>query len=206
MFETDSKNHRKSIYTIGYSVHSADSFIDILRKHNISAVADVRSQPYSQFKPEFNREKLKLILKQSEMAYVFLGNYIGARIDAPECYKNGKADYQLIAKHPFFRQGLERIRSGMQKYNIALMCAEKDPVNCHRAILICRYLRDNYVEIKHIIDSALETHSDTEKRLMKMFKLDQPDLFKTERERLEESYNRQGEKIAFKKDEGDEAD
>jgi uncharacterized protein (DUF488 family) len=149
MSEINLKNDKHNIYTIGYSVHSVDTFIEMLRKHEITAVADVRSQPYSQFKPEFNREELKFILKKRDMAYVFLGDYIGARINVPECYKNGKADYQLIAKHPFFIQGLERIRTGIQKYNIALMCAEKDPLNCHRAILVCRYLRNSNIEIKH---------------------------------------------------------
>ena len=193
--------HKTKIYSIGYSARSIDSFIDILKKFNITAIADVRSQPYSQFKPEFNREELKQTLMKVGIEYVFLGDNVGARIEAPECYINGRADYQLIAKHPLFQEGLQRIRKGMKKYLIALMCAEKDPINCHRAILICKHLRNDDVEIIHIInDVTAENHTETENRLMRLFQLGQPDLFMKDSERLEEAYNRQGEKIAYKKD------
>jgi uncharacterized protein (DUF488 family) len=194
------------IYSIGYSAYSIDSFINILQKYQINVIADVRSQPYSQFKPEFNRENLKQTLKKVGIKYVFLGDNVGARIAVPECYKNGQADYQLIAENPLFKEGLDRIRKGTKKFLITLMCAEKDPINCHRAILICRYLRNDDIEIIHIKDDdTIENHKETEIRLMKSFRLDQPDFFISDSERLEEAYNRQGEKIAFKKENNDEA-
>ena len=130
--------------------------------------------------------------------YVFLGDNVGARIEALECYKNGHADYDLISKHPLFQKGLARIVKGMKKYSIAIMCAEKDPINCHRTILICKQLKNNNIQIIHIIDSnTTENHTETEFRLMKLFRLDQPDFFMKDSERLEEAYNRQGEKIAY---------
>lgn len=128
------------LFTIGYSPHTYDSFLNILRKYQISALVDVRSSPYSQFKPEFNRETLKDLLKKHKIAYVFLGDYCGARVEDPTCYVNGKVDYNLVAKSQKFKEGLERIKKGMDIFRIALMCAEKDPITCHRTILISRNL------------------------------------------------------------------
>jgi len=192
--------HKKKymIYTIGYSCFSIDAFVNILKKHQINAVVDVRSVPYSQFKPIFNRETLINYLKKENIIYVFLGDNCGARIDAPECYINGKADYKLISKHSKFQKGIIRLRDGIQKYQIALMCAEKDPISCHRTILICRNLRLNDIQILHLLcNGTIEDHKVTEKRLMKLYNLDQPNLFLTEAQRLEEAYNLQGEKIAY---------
>jgi len=192
------EQYNNIIYTIGYAAHAIESFIATLKKFNITAIADVRSQPYSRFKPEFNRENLKKALINNRIEYVFLGDKIGARIKAPECYKNGQANYELISKHPLFQEGIDRLLKGMEKYSIALMCAEKDPINCHRTILICKQLKKYKIQICHIIDSKTsENHTETEFRLMKLFHLEQPALFMKDSERLEEAYHRQGEKIAY---------
>jgi len=192
------EQYNNIIYTIGYAEYAIKSFIASLKKFNITAIADVRSQPYSRFKPEFNRENLKKTLMNNRIEYVFLGENIGARIKAPECYKNGQANYELISEHPLFQEGINRLLKGMIKYSIALMCAEKDPINCHRMILICKQLKKYKVQICHIIDSdTFENHEETEFRLMKLFHLEQPGLFMKDSERLEEAYHRQAEKIAY---------
>ena len=186
------------IYTIGYSCFTIDSFISLLKKHQITAIADVRSMPYSQFKPEFNREALINYLRKENLVYVFLGDHCGARIDAPECYVNRRADYKLISKHAKFQEGMARLNKGMQKYKIALLCAEKDPITCHRTILICRNLRSIDIQILHLWDDGtVEEHRAAEKRLMKLYGLDQPALYLTKAQSLEEAYNLQGEKIAY---------
>lgn len=187
-----------TIYTIGYSPHTLDSFLTVLKNHKISAVADVRSSPYSQFKPEFNREIIKDFLKRNSITYVFLGEYCGARVDDQSCYVNGKVDYNLVAKNIKFKDGLKRIQKGMEDFRIALMCAEKDPIMCHRTILVCRNLHSTGVNIKHILSNGkIEEHKDSEHRLMKLFKLDQLDMFRSEQQRLDDAYTRQGCKIAF---------
>ena len=192
------EQYNKIIHTIGYAAHNVESFIAALKKFNITAIADVRSQPYSKFKPEFNKEILKKVLVNNGIEYVFLGDNIGARIKAPECYKNGQVDYELISKHPLFQEGIDRLLKGMEKFSIALMCAEKDPINCHRTILICKHLKRYQLQIYHILDAnTLESHSETEFRLMKLFHLEQPDLFMKDSERLAEAYFRQEEKIAY---------
>ncbi|MCI5218538.1 MAG: DUF488 domain-containing protein [Candidatus Electrothrix sp. LOE2] len=186
------------LFTIGYSPHVFDTFLDILKKYNITAIADVRSSPYSQFKPEFNREQFNEFLKKHNISYVFIGDLCGARVEEPSCYINGKVDYSLLANNPNFLEGLERIKQGMKKYRVALMCAEKDPITCHRAILICRNLLASEIKIKHILsDGKVEEHKDSEQRLLKLFKLDHPELFRSEQQRLDDAYSRQGEKIAY---------
>lgn len=188
----------KNIFTIGYSSFSLEAFIETLKKYKISAVADVRSTPYSQFKPEFNRESLKEELSKNNIAYVFLGEECGARVNDPNCYINGKVDYDLVAKSQKFKAGIERIKRGMEKYKIVLMCAEKDPITCHRTILICRNLHYASVQINHILsDGRCENHKDSELRLLKLFNLSDPDLFRSDEQRLNDAYSRQGEKIAY---------
>jgi len=185
------------LFTIGYSPHTLDSFLNILRAYKIDALVDVRSSPYSQFKPEFNQDSLRDFLKGHNIAYVFLGDYCGARVEDPSCYLNGKVDYELVANSQKFKEGLKRIQKGMEKFCIVLMCAEKDPITCHRTILVCRNMLNSGVEISHILgDSKTEKHRDSENRLMKLFKLDLPDLFRSEEQRLDEAYLLQGKKIA----------
>lgn len=194
----DTAHKINELYTIGYSGFTINEFIDVLTKHGINAIADVRSVPYSKFKPEYNSGKLKTKLNNSGIEYAFLGDLCGARIDAQECYRNGKADYDLIAKHPKFQEGIKRIKRGLEKYRIALLCAEKDPVSCHRLILICRHLRADDIKIFHIIDfKSVLTQGECEARLLKLFKLDQPELFRDVNDQITEAYARQAEKIAY---------
>ena len=168
-----------TLFTIGYSGRSIDNFIGLLERHRITALCDVRSVPYSSQNPQFNRELLKKVLKSHNIEYVFLGKELGARPKDPSCYVDGKALYQKIAESSLFKNGLERIRLGMQKgYVLALLCAEKEPMACHRSILICRNMRDWLIEIRHIIDhNTTETQADLEKRLIAQLRL-YPDLFK----------------------------
>jgi len=188
----------KIIYTIGYSSFEIDSFIETLKKHKINAVVDVRSSPYSQYKSEFNREHLKESLKKNHISYVFLGEECGARVSDNSCYINGKVDYSLVAKTNLFKTGIQRLLNGAEKYSLALMCAEKDPITCHRTILVCRNILGEGVSIRHILENGdIEFHKDSEQRLLKIFKLNHPDLFRSEQQRLDDAYTRQGEKIAY---------
>ena len=189
-----------TLFTIGYSSRSIDNFIALLERHKITALCDVRSVPYSSRNPQFNRELLKKVLQSHNIKYVFLGEELGARPKDPSCYVDGKAVYQKIAESTLFKNGLERIRLGMQKdYVLALMCAEKDPMACHRSILICRNLRDSLFNIRHIIDhNATETQADLEKRLIAQLKL-YPDLFKDTDPNglIERAYEVQGDRMAY---------
>lgn len=211
-----------SIFTIGHSNLDLETFISLLQQHEITAVADVRSHPYSRYLPHFNTSALKAKLKSVQIHYVFLGAELGARPEDINCYVNQKALYTKIAARTEFQQGIQRLIEGEKKYNIALMCAEKDPITCHRAVLVCQHLREFGVEIKHILgDGAIENHLHLEERLLILQGLDestlsqptQLSLFATpphlesllsREERLQEAYRRQGDKIAYVEKERDE--
>ena len=190
----------KELFTIGHSNHSVFDFLRLLRSQDITAVVDVRSHPASRFHPQFNREVLAADLKKTKIAYVFLGVELGARRVETTCYVNDRADYGLIAGLPIFQDGLQRLREGMGKYRIALMCAERDPIDCHRAILVCRHLRRESIAIRHIReDGRLETHEALEERLMEILKLE-PDLFdggQDPDDLIQRAYDIRGERIAY---------
>ncbi len=190
----------KTLFTIGYSNRSIEDLIALLRQHKITALCDVRSAPYSSRNPHYNREIFKQTLKLHNIEYVFLGEELGARPKDLSCYVEGKAIYEKIAATTLFKKGLERVKLGIKKgYTLALMCAEKDPMTCHRTILICRNLRGQDVEIQHIIDNkTIETQADLEMRLIAQLKL-YPDMFKdTDSHALiERAYDAQGDRIAY---------
>jgi uncharacterized protein (DUF488 family) len=190
----------KELFTIGHSNHGMFDFLRLLRSHGVNALVDVRSHPYSRLHPQFNRKVLAADLRKAKIAYVFLGQELGARRVETACYVDGRADYGSIAKLPIFQEGLQRVREGIRQYRIALMCAERDPIDCHRVILVCRHLRKEGITLKHIReDGSLETHADLETRLVDRLEIE-PDLFNGTRdfERLvEKAYDIQGEKIAY---------
>ena len=187
----------QELFTIGHSTHPLEDFVGLLARHRISAVGDVRSQPYSRYNPQYNRENLKEALESREIVYVFLGREIGARSDNPANYVQGRVQYDLLAKDPLFISGLDRVRRGLAEYRLALMCAEKDATVCHRGILICRQLRTPDLEIKHILaDGGVESQNKMEERLMNSLAV-KPDMFMEKVGCVEEAYRRQAEKLAY---------
>jgi uncharacterized protein (DUF488 family) len=187
-----------SIFTIGHSTHPIEQFLALLREHGITALCDVRSQPYSRFNPHFNREELKQSLAACGVKYIFLGKELGARSEDPACYERGKVRYDRLARTELFQQGVNRVRDGMREYRIALMCAEKEPLECHRTLLVARHLAAVGLPVEHIhADGHLESHSDVESRLTLMHNLHEPDLFRSPEELLAEAYWRQEAGIAY---------
>jgi uncharacterized protein (DUF488 family) len=154
------------IYTIGHSKHPAERFIELLRQHDIGALADVRSTPFSRFNPQFNRERLAAALRDAGIQYVFLGQELGARPREREFYDGDRVSYGKLARAERFPQGVERVMAGSREHRIALMCAERDPLHCHRALLISPALERAGVPVSHILaDGSLETHADLMKRV-----------------------------------------
>src|SRR5712691_7200087 len=144
----------ETIYTIGHSTHSIEAFVELLRQHGITAVCDVRSRPYSRMNPQFNREELKDSLKSADIKYVFLGKELGARSEDKNCYRNGQVQYDLLAQTKLFQDGIKRVEKGVKEFRIALMCAEKEPLDCHRTILVSRKLFDDGLIINHILSDG----------------------------------------------------
>ncbi len=185
------------ILTVGHSIHTSEHFIGLLRPHEVTAIADVRSAPYSRRNPQFNRENLRAALKASAIQYAFLGKELGARSDDECCYVNDKVRYDLLAQTPLFASGIERLVEGARSHRIALMCAEKEPLECHRTILVARHLIRRGLRIVHILaDGSLEMHDQALRRLVSRLKLAE-DLFHSESLAVEAAYEKQAERIAF---------
>lgn len=189
------------LFTIGHSNHSEEALLALLQTHAISAVADVRSQPYSRYTPQFNYDAIQSWLKKAGMGYVFLGKELGPRREDPALYENGRISYVRLARTDEFLKGLARLKKGAGHYRIAMLCSEKDPIVCHRMILICHALKDSLLNINHILeDGALESLAEAERRLMQHLKMAEATLFESREELIERAYRVQAEKIAFQRE------
>lgn len=186
------------IFTIGHSTHSVDSLVAMLRQHDVTAVADVRSQPYSRVNPQFNRDVFRDDLRRASIAYVFLGDELGARVRDESCYVEGKVQYDRLAQTDLFRDGIRRLQVGAQSRRIAVLCAEKDPLTCHRGILISRHLVTVGLDVRHILyDGRAERHDEALTRLLSELGLGSGDLFRSREQLLSIAYARRGDAIAY---------
>ena len=190
---------RQVVFSIGHSNQSTRALLELLRRHKINAVADIRSSPFSRFNPQFNREDLQAALERTGIAYVFLGRELGARSEDLTCYDaNGRVQYRKLASSELFKQGLDRVLQGSRTHRLALLCAEKEPLDCHRTILVARELVAQGLEVQHILaDGQLESHDTTMDRLLRLHGLPQRDLFRDRDELLAEAYERQERRIAY---------
>ena len=188
----------RSVFTIGHSTHSLEAFVALLKQHGVTALADVRSAPFSRFNPQFNKQALERGLKAYDIKYVFLGRELGARSEDRSCYENGRVQYVRLARTELFRSGLERVMRGANEHRIALMCAEKEPLECHRTLLVARALDELDVAVDHILaDGRLEAHGDAMVRLLDMVWLPHEDLFQSRQELIAQALARQEEKVAY---------
>ena len=186
------------VLTIGHSAHPPERFSALLRGAGATAGADVRSAPYSRHSPQFNREALREELDRAGIVYVFLGRELGGRPAEPEFYADGVADYERMAQAPAFKHGLERVVEGAAKYRVALMCSERDPLTCHRCLLVGRALAEREVRVRHILDSGqLLDHRSVEDELLARTGRNSDDLFAPRAERLAAAYREHARKVAF---------
>jgi uncharacterized protein (DUF488 family) len=198
------------LFSIGYSNHALPRFLDLLRLSGVTALADVRSSPYSKRWPQFNRPDLEAALSGQGLVYVFLGDLLGGRPRASELYdEDGRVDYERVRATPAFRQGLERLIRGTERHAIAMMCGEDDPLDCHRGLMITPALAEHGLAPLHLRkDGSVETTAEMEARLLRETRLGerlQPDLFTpppTEadvRRVLAEAYRTMSQKKAYRR-------
>src|SRR5262245_50605719 len=172
-------------------------FLGLLRPHVVTTIADVRSVPHSRFAPQFSKAPLRDALKAEGIKYVFLGRELGARSTDPACYDNGKVQYDRLAETDLFRTGLKRLMHGSSFESVAILCTEKDPLDCHRTLLVARALVGRGLVVDHILaDGSLESYEDSMRRLLD--KAGQPpDLFTTVDERINAALREQEGRIAY---------
>jgi uncharacterized protein (DUF488 family) len=189
------------LFSIGHSNSSIDRFIALLGEAGVNAVADVRSTSYSRFCPWFSRNNLQAHLKAGGIAYLGNGEALGGRPGDAKLYRDGVADYEAMARTPAFQSGLHRLRNDMAQYCVCLMCAEREPLDCHRCLLVARALAARGVAIGHILhDGAVEPHAATEQRLLQWAEnAAEPDLFVTgQNDRLAAAYRRRSHAVGYK--------
>jgi len=187
-----------AVLTIGHSTLPYERFLELLRRANVTAVADVRTAPYSRQFPQFNREILSNELRADGIAYVFLGKELGGRPSQRQFYCDGVADYERMSGTTEFGKGLERVLDGAKKYRIALMCSERDPLDCHRCLLVGRALAHRGVRVSHILgDGQVVSHAGIEDKLLELSGRSTGDFFAPDSERLAAAYRERARKVAF---------
>ena len=193
------------IFTIGHSNHPSDTFIDLLRHHAVEEVLDVRSSPYSRYASQFNKEALAQMLSNlpnGPISYVYLGAELGGRPPDPSCYyPDGRVNYDRIAETDSFDVALRRLVHNADERRIAVMCSEKEPLTCHRTLLIAQALTERGVDVHHILaDGSLEIHQATMERLMDLFKLPHNgDLFRSRDEVIADALVRQSQESRLRR-------
>ena len=190
-----------TIYTIGYTAFSEDKFIDTLKKFGISCLIDVRSYPVaSEFYQIYSKSSLEPLLQYNKILYRNYAKEFGARQENRKYYMSeGCVDFSKFANSPEFQSGVDKIKKGCDlNYNFVLMCAEKDPINCHRAIMVARNMALQGFEIKHILaDGRIETQDELNQRLLDLYHY-QPSFLQTRDEQIAEAYKRKNIEIGFK--------
>ncbi len=140
-----------TLYTIGHSNRSLTEFLELLERHGIESLVDVRSAPYSRYVTHFNRADLEYSVESHKIRYTYLGAELGGRPPGDEFYdEHDHVLYYRVAQAPFFRGGIEKLIEEGAVYRTAFMCSEEDPTNCHRRLLIARVLIDEGVRVLHI--------------------------------------------------------
>lgn len=140
-----------TIWTVGHSNHPWEEFLELLTRHGVGLLVDVRSSPYSRYASHFNQEAMGPALHAGGIQYLFLGDLLGGRAEGEQFYDDaGRVCYDRVAQSPGFQQGIDRLVTAAQAGRAAIMCGEEDPAECHRRLLVGRVLAGRAVEIMHI--------------------------------------------------------
>lgn len=193
-----------TVFTIGYSGIKINDFITMLIRKNISLVIDVRSLPYSRYYSDYNKENLYNILKKNGIYYRNYAIEFGARQENLQYYPRGYLDFEMFAKSDNFLTGVDKLKKSMeQDYTFVLMCSEKDPLMCHRAILVSRAFHVAGYNVQHLLyNNKIVTQIDLEERLLNKFFPDrnQISLFTntlSPQEYIDEAYRKQNANIGY---------
>lgn len=152
----------RRLFSIGHSNHPLQTFLGLLKLHQIEILVDARSYPYSKYASHFDIETLKAAVGDAGIKYLFLGKELGGRPEGTEFYDaEGHVLYSRVAESPLFLEGIRRLNSGIKKYRIAILCSEEDPSSCHRHLLIGRVLSSHGIVLDHIRgDGRVQTEAE----------------------------------------------
>ena len=199
-------NNQLICCTIGHSTHETGAFIRLLHENNIDCIVDVRSSPYSQYNHQYNKETIRADLQKNGITYVFMGDLLGARFSDPALFFNGThmVDFRKVRETDNFKKGIDRIINGLNRgHNIALMCAEKDPFDCHRFALVSYTLAKKGITVKHILETGgTILNEQLEEKLLAEYasNYNQMSLFdkrKTKDAAIEEGYEKRNRDIGY---------
>jgi len=180
---------RFDLFTLGHSNHPIDRFMALLQGAAATAVVDVRSQPFSRRYPWFSANRLRDRLERDSISYLPMGDVLGGRPRDPALFRDGIADYEAMAGTVEFRAGLDRVVAETKRFRMCLMCAEREPLDCHRCLLLAPAFAARGLRLGHILgDGRIEPHADTEARLLAEGQSDADDLFEDPRVRIESAY------------------
>lgn len=198
------------LFSVGHSNHEIGDLIALLARAGVGAVADVRSQPFSQRLPQFNRPQLEEALKRQGITYTYLGDLLGGRPDSLSVYDaDGRVDYLIVRATEPFQRGLDRLCRGLEQFDVAMLCAEEDPADCHRGLLVAPAMLQRGIACWHLRgDGRRESTDEFEARLLAQTKVGAgmlDGLFAAEvtvaerRELVEEAYRAQARRKAFRR-------
>jgi uncharacterized protein (DUF488 family) len=163
------------LFTIGYGARTLDEFLAVLKANGIEYLIDVRTAPFSKFKPEFSKELLQHHVERAGLRYIFMGDTLGGQPRDLACHSDGKVDYEKVRAQPFFQAGMERLKKAFeQRRRAALMCSEGRPEDCHRSKLIGEALLAAGIPVRHIDEDG---HVLTQKQVIDRLTKGQMDLF-----------------------------
>ena len=189
-----------TVLTIGHSNHQVRELVDMITGAGGNHVVDVRSSPYSRYMSDFNREVLAQTLEDAGLGYSYLGKELGGRPSLPGLMTNGVADYGKMARAEAFGSGIEALMALMSDAAPVLMCAEGEPLECHRCLLVGRHLHDKGLAVSHIRKNGdVEPHAATEKRLVDHYH-PHPDLLMSADDMVADAYRQQNMTAGYKKD------
>lgn len=200
------------LFTIGHSTYDIDYFINLLRRYRINCIVDVRSTPYSKYSNQYNKDLIMNVLKTNKIKYIYMGKEFGARRVSKSLYtREGYVDFERVKDDLDFKMGLERIKNGVNKgYNIAFMCTEKHPEDCHRCILVGRNFKDLGYEVINIInEEEHKTQEEIEYELLEEYFPERKQISliedmnlsnKSDEELIKEAYRLKNKQIGYKGD------
>jgi uncharacterized protein (DUF488 family) len=197
----------KTVYTIGYTGFTTEKFLATLKHYNINVVIDVRSSPYSERYADYNKDNIEKLLKENGIYYRNYVTEFGARQDNNTFYADdGILDFELFARSKQFQAGVTKIQNSLEKgYSVVLLCAEKNPIQCHRTILVARAFHNLGYTVLHLLpEQKTLTHDQIELELLNKYfpNRGQISFFSgcnmSDEECLIEAYKMQNKKIGYK--------